>query len=58
MTGALTGSDASDHSDPVLSVGVGKLVQWTGIALVVYGVSILVGLVVARGIEAALGWLS
>jgi hypothetical protein len=71
MTGALTGSDASDHSDPVfLSVDYRvladpaawldprKIVLWIAIAAVVYAASVLIGIAIARGVEAALGWLS
>jgi hypothetical protein len=58
LTGALTGPDASTQSGPVPFLCFGTVVQWIGLAAVVYGLSVLIGIVIARGVEAALGWLS
>jgi hypothetical protein len=51
----LAGS-AVDDPDPVLFLDARKIAVWIGIAVVTYGLSVLIGVGIARGIELALGW--
>lgn len=50
------GDDDTPAAPSAPVIPVGKLLLWIVVAAGMYGVSVVLGVLIARGIEAALGW--